>query len=254
LVQPILTIIIPIFNGGNTLSKCLESIVNQKFDGFQVYIVDGQSEDDTLSIIESYRGRYSFIRFISEQDYGIYDAMNKGIANSETEWFFFLGSDDELFDDQVLSRIFSTQVDEDAMVIYGRVLVLPDHFVTDIPVTFSSLTTANICHQGIFYSRRVFSHFRYDTKFRVLADWDLNLKIFARFPNRTRAIDLIVSRFSNSGISAAWRVSDEYRNHFAVAWKLYWRYLPLSRFKTEMGARIFAKIERIGRKILCFVY
>src|ERR1700761_7508109 len=97
------SIIVPTYNSGATLRRCLESLAVQTFTDFEVLVMDGVSTDDTLRITEEmsseFQGR---LRLTSEPDKGVYDAMNKGILGARGKWLLFLGSDDRLNDDLVL--------------------------------------------------------------------------------------------------------------------------------------------------------
>ena len=96
------SIIIPTLNASKTLEKALDSIVTQSYKSYQIIIVDGDSADCTCEIVKQYQQKCSEISLIIDKDKGIYDAMNKGIALSTSEWLYFMGADDELFDENVL--------------------------------------------------------------------------------------------------------------------------------------------------------
>ena len=102
---PAISIIIPTFNAGEILTVALDSLVRQTYQNFEVLIVDNASNDISIDIIERYVKKDARFQLISENDDGIYEAMNKGIFLSKGEWIFFLGSDDSLFDEFVLSKI-----------------------------------------------------------------------------------------------------------------------------------------------------
>ena len=89
-----ISIIIATYNAGKTLGQCLESIIPQKGEEIELIIIDGNSTDNTLSIIKQYQEHIDY--YISELDKGIYDAWNKGIIASSANWIMFLGADDEL--------------------------------------------------------------------------------------------------------------------------------------------------------------
>ena len=75
-----LSIITATYNSADTLTDTLESVLAQTFTDYELIIVDGQSTDGTLEIIERYVPRFEGrLRVVSEPDQGIYDAMNKGI-------------------------------------------------------------------------------------------------------------------------------------------------------------------------------
>src|ERR1700722_16529958 len=99
----LLSIIIPTYNSQNTILTALQSIVKQSFDDFEIIIVDGLSNDDTVTIVKNFQD--DRIKIISELDNGIYDAMNKGIDRAKGDWLYFLGSDDRLYNDTVLEDV-----------------------------------------------------------------------------------------------------------------------------------------------------
>lgn len=99
----ILSIVIATFNAAKTLKCCLDSIVNQLNEQTELILVDGGSTDETLSIIHSYGP--SVKKIISEPDKGIYDAWNKGIALSEGQWIGFIGADDILLPNAILTYL-----------------------------------------------------------------------------------------------------------------------------------------------------
>lgn len=104
-MRNLITIIISTYNSGKTLRRCLESLAIQDFKSFDIILVDNCSEDNTLSIVESFKPKLNFTFIISEQDSGIYNAWNKGIKLIKTDWVCFLGSDDFLLHPYVFSSL-----------------------------------------------------------------------------------------------------------------------------------------------------
>ena len=88
----LVSIIIATRNAEEQISECLDSVKKYAPENVEIVIVDGGSEDGTLSILT----QYGISNFISEKDQGIYDAFNKGIRRANGQWFYFLGSDDRL--------------------------------------------------------------------------------------------------------------------------------------------------------------
>jgi hypothetical protein len=130
-----------------------------------------------------------------------------------------------LFDPFVLQNILAFSRKKETVMIYGKAFVIPDNFITPIDFNFEKLMRYNICHQTIFYPRHVFEQFEYATKFGALGDWDLNLKIFATYPSeRIMAVDLMICKFFNAGISADWKSGQEYLKYFKNPFKLFFRY------------------------------
>ena len=97
------SIITVCFNSEQTIKSTLESVKAQigKKNFIEYIIIDGGSKDGTLSILDQYREGIDVL--ISEKDKGIYDAMNKGIAQATGDFILFLNSDDILFDKNVIS-------------------------------------------------------------------------------------------------------------------------------------------------------
>lgn len=95
---PFFSIVTASYNSEKTISDTITSVLNLDFKDFEYIIIDGNSSDNTLKIIQSFVPKFEAkgvpYKFISEKDKGIYDAWNKGIQLSSGEWISFLGSDD----------------------------------------------------------------------------------------------------------------------------------------------------------------
>ncbi len=90
----LISIIIATYNAGATLDRCLKSIAYQKNSQCELLLIDGNSKDNTLEIINGYQESIDY--FISEKDNGVYDAWNKGISIATGNWIMFIGADDIL--------------------------------------------------------------------------------------------------------------------------------------------------------------
>ena len=91
---PKISIITPTLNAAETLEACILSVKNQTYLNKEHLIIDGQSTDGTLHILKKHAENYPQLKWITENDDGIYDAMNKGIDLSSGDWLYFMGSDD----------------------------------------------------------------------------------------------------------------------------------------------------------------
>ena len=83
------SIIIPCLNDQDTIRESLDSLSSQSFKNYELIIIDSLSKDNSLNIIKHYKNKISSLTVISEEDNGIYDAMNKGIAKSNSQWLIF---------------------------------------------------------------------------------------------------------------------------------------------------------------------
>ena len=89
-MNPFFSIITVVRNGEGTISRTIESVLGQTYKNIEYIIIDGNSEDKTLHCVDSYRGAFDengiSLHVISENDNGIYDAMNKGLKRSSGLW------------------------------------------------------------------------------------------------------------------------------------------------------------------------
>lgn len=113
-----ISVVTVVYNAQNTITKCIESVMGQKFNNIQHIIIDGGSTDGTLSIINKYREKIAIV--VSEPDNGIYDAMNKGIALATGDIIGTLNADDYLADSDVLSNIAEAfAINNNINILYG---------------------------------------------------------------------------------------------------------------------------------------
>jgi glycosyltransferase len=101
----LVSIITICYNRQDTISKTIESVLNQDYPNIEYIIVDGNSNDGTIEIIRSYSDKISY--FITEPDKGMYDAINKGLKLSKGDIIGLMHSDDEFFDTTVVSQIIN---------------------------------------------------------------------------------------------------------------------------------------------------
>lgn len=194
------------------LQRSLASIATQDFTDFEVIVAEGSTSPiSAVEIEESWPSLQNKVMVKNGGTSGIYEAMNIGVSFSSAPWIFFLGDDDFLWSTTVLSTV-AANLTPGLQFIYGNVFVL-SHTPwakggTRYGGEFSNdrIMNANISQQAIFYSKRLIQkHGGFDTRFKVCADWDFNLRVFAE--SKKKYIDIIVSGFSGTGVST--RVTDD---------------------------------------------
>jgi glycosyltransferase involved in cell wall biosynthesis len=201
----VISIIIPTYNSANTIRLALDTLLCQSFTDYEILVIDGISTDKTLEIVNEYKHKCSCVTLISEEDRGVYDAMNKGIDLAQGEWVYFLGSDDSLHDDKVFEDVVAITKKEPVDIIYGDAIVLSNNqrFGGEFDI-LRIQTENNLCHQTIFYRKSIFERIgKYNLKYKVAADWDMNIRCFRHPEIRTLYIDRIIVFFNNlTGISS----------------------------------------------------
>jgi glycosyltransferase involved in cell wall biosynthesis len=199
---PVLTIVIPTFNSGKTLERALDSILDQRFAGWEIQIIDGLSTDNTLDIINNYTLKDNRIHFVSEKDAGIYDAMNKGIRRASGQWLYFLGSDDRLHDETVLEKVHAEIIKGNDLLIYGYI-ISEKYGRYGGRVTADDLLKNNISHQAMFFHKKIFEELGfYDTGYKTHADWDFNLRCFNHYQHGIKYLDLPIAEYATGGASS----------------------------------------------------
>jgi glycosyltransferase involved in cell wall biosynthesis len=202
-LNPLFSIVIPTYNSEENIEFLLRDLLSQTFEDFEILVIDGCSTDYTIEKAQNVQdGR---IKIISEKDLGIYDAMNKGIVNASGKWLYFLGSDDKLFNDSVLSKVSKHL--EGQNVVYGNVKIngdttwSKDGQIYDGEFDFEKLFNRNICHQAVFYNSEFIKghQFKFNLEYTLCSDWDLNLR--CRSITEFLYVDLIIAEFNAGGLS-----------------------------------------------------
>lgn len=97
----IISIITPNFNSGNALEHVYNDLLNQRNNSFEWIVVDGGSNDYSAKLLKDMQNSNEWIRLISEKDFGIYDAINKGVNIARGEYYLVVGSDDHIYKDAI---------------------------------------------------------------------------------------------------------------------------------------------------------
>jgi glycosyltransferase involved in cell wall biosynthesis len=175
----LISIIIATYNAGAQLQECLASIAQQIYDNIEILIIDGGSTDNTSEIVKKFSGRS--ITWVSEKDQGIYDALNKGIKLAKGDWLYFMGADDRLLPD--FSEL-ALKLKDPNTIYYGDTHEKYDPenkpSFTILTGEFSKYRLAKYCinHQAIIYPACAFKKYRYEVKYKVFADYALNLALW----------------------------------------------------------------------------
>lgn len=198
-----ISIILCTYNSSRNLEKTLDSILAQSFDSYEVVIIDGASKDSTVEIMRSCEERFGGkLKWISEKDNGVYDAMNKGIKIAKGDRLFFLGSGDIFYNEDVLKNVSEQIGLFDGEVVYGKVELENTGVFLGGEFSTEKLIIGNIPHQAIFYKKNIFNIFGlYDTRYKTLADWVFNMQWFNSPKIRKKYIDIAISKFELDGIS-----------------------------------------------------
>lgn len=200
--RPLFAIIIPSFNPGAKLARSIESILREPAEWWELWVMDGGSTDGTADRLRSAGAR---LNWVSEKDGGVYDAMNKGIAKSSAPYLYFLGAGDTIRPG-ILQKVALSIPRRQAALLYGNVFMHDRQVVWDGPWTPEKFRTRTPCQQAIFYDRRIFErHGLFDTRFRSMADYAMNIRCFGDSRIRKIYLDEVIADYEGGGFSTAYR-------------------------------------------------
>ena len=204
--SPLISIITPAYNAASSIELTLRSVFEQDYKNIEHIIVDGLSQDETPAIVEKHAREWKHLRMLRGKDNGVYDAMNKGIAAGKGEFFFFMGADDQFHDKSVLSDLVKSGLLMHERAIYGNVKIDGDTGwakhgqIYDGRFTEKKLISRNICHQAIFYPKKILSKIDpYNINYKINADWDMNWRCWAK--SEFLYFDRVICTFRAGGTS-----------------------------------------------------
>lgn len=229
-----ISVVTATYNSAATVEDTLKSVVSQTFGNVEHIVVDGGSSDATMEIVKRYadiyRSRGLELKWISEPDRGIYDAMNKGIALASGDVVGLLNSDDFYTVPTALDRIASefSAAGEDIDAVYGDIhYVNPERLGKCVRYYSSRHFSRERMRMGFmpahpsFYCRReIYSKYGlFDISFKIAADFEQLLRLIYIHGIKTRYIpaDFVTMRTggaSSSGFSSHRRIYAEHRRAY----------------------------------------
>ena len=188
--QPRVSIVTPSFNMARFLGETMESVLAEDYAYIEYIVMDGGSTDGTVELLRDFERRYpGRFTWISERDGGQSDAVNKGFLRATGDIFTFLNSDDTYLPGAVRAAVEAFQAHPEAAVVYGDAWYTDDQnaiikrYPVD-PYDYERLgSLCHICQPAAFLRSDVFREVgMLDTNLHLTLDYDLWLKISARYP------------------------------------------------------------------------
>lgn len=203
------------YNNAYGLKKTIDSVAVQTYKEFEHIIVDGNSHDEGVRIIQEYdyaqrsSGQpHPIIRWTSEVDKGIYNAMNKGVRMAQGEYVLMLNSGDTLVDEHVLERIIPELDGMD--IVQGNTIEEHDGKKCQnkgygrSEITMSDIMKGNFLHQASFCRRDLFERYGYfDDSYAIVADKKFFVNCLGFHDASFKYVDINVANFDVNGISSA---------------------------------------------------
>lgn len=247
---PFFSIVVTTRNPGERLREALESVWAQTDVTLEIIVIDAASTDGTPRTLQEVSDRLG--SWISEPDGGVYEAMNKGVRRARGQWLLFLGSDDRLVGDHLLSQVRAWAQKTEAGVMVGEA-AFDDGRIYRMSSRVRAALRNFAHHQATFYRKAIFDeNSGFDETFRIMGDYELNLRLWKSHV-RFKPIPLRISACESGGLSdaGAWI---GYREEMRVRHRYYplWRCLlpdaiSVARFARKSILRRFKGRRRPSR-------
>ena len=205
------SIITVAFNSAATIAHCMQSVLDQSYSNIEYIVVDGLSKDNTLNIIREFEPLFAGkMRWISENDNGIYDAMNKGLHMATGDVVGILNSDDFFTDNDVIEKVAQAFTDDKIDAVYGDV-----HFVreTNLSRCVRYYSSAGFrpwwlrfgimpAHPSFYARKEVFQKAGlYKTDYKIGGDFEMMVRLFKRFDIKTKYLPMVFVTMRMGGAS-----------------------------------------------------
>lgn len=192
------------YNVGEAIRLTADSVTSQEYNNFEWIVIDGNSNDNTVSILKEYENKITHLT--SEKDSGIYDAMNKGLSKATGEYIIFMNGGDGFIDNQVLRNFNLAALKSKSDIFYGNQSDENGHIAKFDDITLSKahfFGSKALAHQATFVNKRIFSkHGTFDASYRITGDSDFFTRVFTQDPKTTsKFLGFTVSLFNSNGMS-----------------------------------------------------
>ena len=181
--MPLVTVVTAAYNAGEYLEDCILSIISQTYRHFEYIVIDGNSTDETVNIINKYQNELAY--WVSEPDKGIYDAWNKAIHVSKGQWIVFVGADDLLYPnalEEYVRHITTHPKQHELDFVSSRIELVEDDLTSIRTVGAAwkwDLFKTNMItwHVGCFHARHLFERYGvYDSSYKICGDYELLMR------------------------------------------------------------------------------
>ena len=201
-----ISIITATYNSAQTLGHTIESVIRQTYPDIEYIVVDGASTDGTQQIVKRYepqlRGK---MKWLSEKDHGIYDAMNKGIQMATGDIVGILNSDDYFTSNDIIEQLASAFHNESIDAVYGDIHFIRDGQPDKCIRYYSSKKFSPIwlrfgfmpAHPSFYCRREIFEKAGlYKTDYQIGSDYEMMVRLFMKHHIKARylPIDFVTMR------------------------------------------------------------
>lgn len=173
------SIITVVYNGVNTIEQTIKSVFGQTYKNIEYIVIDGGSTDGTQQIIEKHLDKISY--YVSEEDEGLYYAMNKGIKKATGEIVGIINSDD-WYDINAVKNIVECFCNSEADLVYGKTVIVAENGTETVKEVGELQTiwyNAPFLHASVFIKKNIYDKLGvFNVKYKIASDYDLLLRFY----------------------------------------------------------------------------
>lgn len=197
-------------NNAAGLEKTLQSVTAQTFKEFEYIVIDGASTDDSVDVIKKHESQFAHLKWVSEPDSGIYNAMNKGIRMATGEYIQILNSADCLAAFDVTEKMLAAlEKAGNPSIFYGNMVKcfsdgrkMVDKCFAGQEITMLGMFTGTLNHDPAYIRRDLFEKYGYyDESLKIVSDWKWYLQAIILGGEKPQYVDMDVTLFDMTGIS-----------------------------------------------------
>ena len=197
-------------NNAIGLEKTMLSVAAQTYKELEYIVIDGASTDGSVEVIKKYESEFAHLKWVSEPDTGIYNAMNKGIRMASGDYIQILNSADAMAAPDVTERMLAALEKADRpSIFYGNMVKcfpdgrkLVDKSFAGREITMLDMYTGTLNHDPAYIRRELFDQYGYyDESLKIVSDWKWYLQAIILGGEKPQYVDLDVTLFDMTGIS-----------------------------------------------------
>lgn len=182
-----ITVVTVCYNAEKEIEKTMNSVCDQNYEKIEYLVIDGKSSDRTLKIAQQIKEKNLNktnieIKIYSEQDSGIYDAMNKGIDIATGDWILFMNAGDSFYSDDVISKMFFEKDYIGVDAVYGDTMRVRGEKETFVKASVFSAIKSDLplpfCHQAVFVRSSVLKNDKFDLRYKQASDYNFFCKFY----------------------------------------------------------------------------
>lgn len=197
------TVITINYNNYEGLCHTIESVVGQTYIDYEFIVIDGGSNDGSVDVLKRFEEDITY--WVSENDHGIYHAMNKGVAQAHGDYCIFMNSGDCFYDYSVIEHVAENMTNDD--IIVGKVSIDDKNTLISPPpvgeLTLYHLYSGAIPHQGTFIRTELLRKYPYDENLKISSDWKFFIQAIIINNCSIRYLDIYVARYNVDGLSSS---------------------------------------------------